>query len=790
LIDVPRLHNTIEERMTAGGRTRDRLGRIPAEVTTLVGRKRDTAEVRRLLSEARLVTLTGIGGSGKSRLAVRVATELRRAFADGVWLVDLVSVTDPARLTYAVSEALGLASRDDEAVTEFLRDRNLLLVLDNVEHLLDACAAFVDRALRTGPGVHVLCTSRQVLGIPAEYVWDVLPLAVPEPVVAYTAGIAARYPAVALFVERAGAVHPAFLLDADNWPTVAEICRQLDGLPLGIELAAAQTRTHSLDQLATGLFRTLEVRHAVPARHRRLDSAFDWSFALCSPGEQLLWQRMSVFAGTFELDAAEYVAGEVDAPSGAGPAEPVPGALDLVAGLVEKSVLCREEPAVGPPRYRLLETVRRYGVDRLRATYGPAEERRLRERHRDWYLDLAERLDADWFGPRQREWVRLLHDESGNFRLALNGATGTVRLRLAAALQYSWYAGAAWGEGRYWLERALPDGTGDLAHLRALLAYAMIAMLQGDRAIARTASEDAVALADALGDPVWCARAAGTLGTALMLGGDLPGAVRVLEPAEAALSGRPATDQLDVLASSSLGVALSYAGDPERATRHVARGVAACRAAGDLWALAYALVGATQPAIQAGRFDAAAGYLEESLRIRRDLDDLVGIAGSLERMAWLAADQGDHDRAARLLGASRHGWALLGQPLYGAARWLHGRDECARRCRAASGETRFTALLTAGEQLATAEAVRYALGEPEPAAGGTGPEPLTLTPRERQVAELIAAGLSNQQIATRLTTSPRTTDSHVQNILRKLGFTSRAQVAAWVAGQPWVARQP
>lgn len=753
---------------------RDRLGRVPAEVTTLIGRKRDTAEVRRLLSEARLVTLTGAGGCGKSRLAIRVASELRRAFTDGVWLVDLATVSDPALLTYAVSEGLGLAARDDETVYGFLRDREVLLVLDNAEHLVDACAALVDRALRTGPGVRVLCTSRQVLGIPAEYVWDVAPLGVPEPGVAYAAGVAARYPAVTLFAERAVAVHPEFVLDAGTWPTVAEICRQLDGLPLGIELAAAQMRTHSLAQLATGLFRSLRVRHAVPARHRRLDSAFDWSFALCSPGEQLLWQRLSVFTGTFELGAAEYVATEVhDGVT----------ALDLVAGLVEKSVLCREEPNGGPPRYRLLETVRRYGLNRLRATYGGAEEQRLRERHRDWYIDLAERLDTDWFGPRQGEWVRRMHAESGNLRMALEGASGTTRLRLAAAMRFSWYASGAWSEGRYWLEHALPDGAADLTHLRGLLTYAMIAMLQGDRWTAEKASREAVALAGRLGDPWWSERAAGVLGTHLLLAGDLSGALLVLGPAEDALARRTPTDQLDVLVLTSLGSALCHAGDPERGALLSARGIAACRAAGDRWNLAYALVGAALPATRTGRLDEAAGYLAESLRLRRDLDDLVGMAGSLEQLAWLAAQRGDHERAARLLGASGHGWELLGQPLYGSSLWLRGREECADRCRQALGETRFSALLAAGGELPTAQAVRYALDEPEPVDDGTGSEPLPLTPRERQVAELIATGLSNQQIATRLVTSPRTAESHVQNILRKLGFTSRAQVAAWVTRQ-------
>src|SRR5438067_2420956 len=643
--------------MPGGGRTRERLGRVPAEVTGLVGRRSDVAEVRRLLSSARLVTLTGTGGSGKSRLAVRAAAELRRAFAEGVWVVDLAAVTEAALLHYAIAEELGIGPSErplPDALLEHVRDREMLLVLDNCEHLVDECAAFADRALRTAPGLRVLCTSRRVLGMAAEHVWDVAPLGVPEQGQAYDSGAETRYPGVALFVERAAAVAPWFALDAENWPTVAEICRQLDGLPLAIELAAAQLRTLSLGQLATGLrehFRHLSTRHAVPARHRGLDSAFDWDFELCSPGEQALWQRLSVFTGTFELSAAEYVF-----------EEPV---LDLLAGLIEKSVLCRVESADGLPRYRLLETVRRYGLDRLRSAYGADEERRLRRRHRDWYVDLAEQYDADWFGPRQTQWAARMRAEYANI-------------------------GAA------------PDS--DFGAALFTLAFAM---------------------------------------------------------------------------------ATFFAGDARRGAELCARLRETCLRRGERWWYGYVLTSSSYPAVAAGELAEAAGYLRESLRIRRELGDSIGTASSLERLAWLAAANGQPERAARLLGAADRSWRKLGRQLWGAELLLRDREECARRCQAALRAERFAALVAQGGGLSTEEAIRYALeeAEPAPAATGTPVEEGRLSPRERQVAELIAQGLSNHQIATQLVTSQRTAESYVQNILRKLGFSSRAQVAAWVAGQ-------
>src|SRR5207248_165118 len=295
-------------------------GHLVAEVTSVVGRQREVAQVKRLLSGNRLVTLTGAGGTGKTRVAVRVAGELRRVFADGVRQVDLAELTDGSLVGYAVAQALSFLS-------------------------------------------------------------------------------AAQVPTPQLFADRAAAVVPGFALTPDNARAVAAICQRLDGLPLAIELAAAQLRTRSLEQLASGLgqrFRLLSSRHAIPRRHARLRDTFDWSYALCSPAERALWTRLSVFAG-FDLDGATAVC--------SGPGLPAELMLDAVVGLVDKSVVLRDE--AGGARYRLLETVREYGLDRL----DPAERTRLRRRHCDWYLGLAERLEAEWFGPAQPRWSGTMRAE-------------------------------------------------------------------------------------------------------------------------------------------------------------------------------------------------------------------------------------------------------------------------------------------------------------------------------------------------------------------------------------------
>jgi predicted ATPase/DNA-binding CsgD family transcriptional regulator len=778
--------------MTVGARNSARAGRLPVEITNFVGRRGEVAEIKRLLAESRLVTLTGVGGCGKTRLALRVAAQLRRAFADGVWLVDLAPVTDEALIVHAVAAALDIGDLSHrsplDVVVDVLRGRQVLLVLDNCEHVLDGCAAFTLAALRGAGGLRILCTSRQPLGMAGEQVWTVPPLAYPEPHGPLAPTASVRYSALALFALRAAAVSPGFVLTADNVATVAEICRRLDGLPLAIELAAARLRALSLDQLADSLqrgFPVLAARAATPAWHRTLEAAFDWSYQMCSPAERTTWQRVSVFADSFDLPAAQAVC----AGDGMSDADMLPA----LAGLVDKSVLIRDEPATGV-RYRLLATVREYGLSRLRAA-DTGREQVLRRRHAHWYRQLTNRFDAEWFGPRQQAWIEQITVELPNLRAAAQFCLSTptdaqTGQRIAADLIFYWHAVALVHEGRHWCERVVAaDAQPTADRLRALLAYAYSLYTQGDSDAAVARAREALDLAGRLDAPHLQARATYALGTALLVSGDLAAARPVLQDAVARLADLDNADAHRSYALNALAVTLLFQGEAQQADRVCAEARDICRTHGERWWLGYTVVASALAALALGDTARATGYVRESLRSRHDMHDVQGMAGSVERLAWIAATVGDYPRAARLLGAADQLWRIVGVTLYGAAQWLRGRQECEARTRQALGDQAYEQARRDGAVLSTDEAVRYALGDrpdrqPGPAGLATaepaGASDSPLTPRELEVAQLVAQGLSNKQIAARLVLSRRTAESHVENILRKLGFTSRTQIAGWI----------
>jgi len=761
-------------------------GRLAAEATSFVDRQDEVAQVRQLVALNRLVTLTGVGGTGKTRLALCAAGELRRTFADGVWQVDLTELSDGSVMDFAVIEALSVPGATERPTAgqlpDYLADRELLLVLDNCEHVLDACAALVTRLLRAAPGLSVLCTSRQPLGMVGETVWTVPPLPVPaapdgtetEP------PDPARYPALALFVDRAAAADARFTLTADNVETVAAICRQLDGLPLAIELAAAQLRCRSLEQLATGLddrFRILSSRHAFPTHHADLWKTFDWSYALCSPVEQMLWARLSVFTG-FDVDGATVVCADERLPR--------ESMLDAVAGLVDKSIVLREE-STGAARYRLLGTVRAYGLDRL----GLAEEERLRARHHDWYLRLAERFDTEWFGSTQPAWAARMRAESANLRAALGwsltapGARASG-VRLATALRYHWLAGGALAEGRYWLRRVL-DGYPEPTRLRVLAqsAYSRILNAQLDATEGAVSCAETLRLAHRLDDPGLLARAVQDLGIHELRCGDDPARARAL--LEEAVERHTAVGGGDpeglVLAQYSLAAARLFQGDPDGADALCARCRQFCADRGEQWSRSAVLLLSALVARTQADPVRTAGYLRESLLLRRALGDVFGMAQTLETIAAVAADAGDSTRAAKLFGVTGRVWRSLGVLRVGSHHYQRQSQAATARARVDLGDEAFEAAIQDGWKLSPEEAFHYAL-EPEgvPAPEPAQPaQPSPLTPRERQVAQLIADGLSNKQIAVRLVIAQRTAESHVENILAKLGFTSRTQIAAWVA---------
>ena len=760
-------------------------GGLPAEVTSFVGRRQATAEVKGALSASRLVTLTGVGGTGKSRLALHVARDLRRAFDDGVWLVELGQVQDPSLLGDTVAEVLGLSdvsSRDPETVLAgYLADKQLLLVLDNCEHLLGDCALLVAGLLPAAPGLRVLASSREPLGIAAERIWPVPPLSVPRPEESWTGeGWGRRYEALALFEERAAAVVPGFALDKDNETAVARLCRRLDGLPLAIELAAVRLRVLSIDDLLVHLqdrFRLLTSgNRAAPSRHRTLRAAVQWSFDLCSELERTLWARLSVFAGGFDLAAAE----DVCADDGLPHQEVFTG----VAGLVDKSLLVRGEDA-GVARYRMLDTIRQYGREQLAG----GEEVVVRRRHRDHYLRLCEQAEADWFGPRQVEWLDRFRAEASNVSTALEFCLtepGQARtgLRMAGALH--WYWTSRIRDGRYWLDRALAHDTGpSRERVKALWVVGWIAGLQGDSIHALAALGECAGLARQFDEESGLGHAIAFTGMMNLLQDELPEAAEAYEQALTHYRAAGLVDPYTAMAVSSLGMIVGLLGDTDRAVALCRESIATCEEHGERWARSWALCNLAIARWLEHDLQRAAAHLREALRLKSALGDQAGVAWCVEELGWISAADEDAQRAAVMFGVGEKLWAAVGGRLSG---WGIARDLSAQakaRAQDALGKRAFDASVEHGKLFSTDKALAYALSEqsapsPPTAASSARPEvePEQLTRRESEVALLIAQGMSNKEIASKLVISRRTAEAHVEHILVKLGFTSRTQIAA------------
>ncbi|WP_037176605.1 ATP-binding protein [Rhodococcus sp. UNC363MFTsu5.1] len=783
---------------------RDKPGNLRVELTSFIGRRHEIAEARRLLSASRLVTLAGVGGVGKTRLALRVAADSRRAFADGVWWIELGELHDSALLAETVAAALGLPDQPGRSVSRLLIDhlstRQTLLVLDNCEHVLGAVAELAQTLLRTSPELRILATSREVLGVDGEQVMRVPPLTAPDTLQTPPLEAMPQYEAVALFVARATAALPDFALTDANCAAVATICGRLDGLPLAIELAAVRIRAMTVEQILqrlTDRYQLLTVGSRVaPTRQQTLRSCVDWSYELCGAAEQKLWAWLSVFAGGFELDAAEGIC----------PEEVVADDfLDTVASLVDKSILLREQ--VGEfVRLGMSETIRDYGREKLHESGDYLDAQR---RHLAWYEQLVLRAESEWIGPDQSDWIARLDREQPNLRDALTYSLTEpvvetdpdVNARIVNALFLFWTCRGLLGEARHWMGRCLTSTDTAQASERLSTLYndSVLAGMQAKLGEAAAGVAQCRALAEQVGDAESLEIANYARGYLALFSGDLAGAV---EPFQIALTiaGTPFTTGSGLSRPVSrvarqlggyLGLALASGllGDEETAVSCHEQVLAVTAPRGESYFRAYSLWALALTVLRTGDTERAGTLMEHGLRLIRQVNVPFVAGWCLESLAWIAIREDNPTRAAILMGAAQRLSQTVGSVSVTLPYLLGNHDECEQLTRGALGNGAYNEALHTGAAMNLDESVAYALGDRLIDQPRTTPAASVLTPRETEVAHLVAEGHTNKAIASMLMISPRTAQGHVEHVLSKLGFTSRTQIAAWIA-ENQLDRQP
>ncbi|HET6154418.1 MAG TPA: LuxR C-terminal-related transcriptional regulator [Marmoricola sp.] len=753
----------------------------------LIGRVTELADVVRLLEPGRVLTLTGIGGSGKTRIARRVSADADR-YVDGVWVVELADLTDADLVADVVAEALDLripaGAPHRSILASFFVEHPGLLVLDNCEHLVAPVADLVADLLALVPALTVLATSRLPLGIMRETVFQVPPLSTPRAGARIDLAGSLEYDSIALYVRRATEAMASYRLTEDNVGDVAALATRLDGIPLAIELAAARVRLLSAESLLARISDHLTLLESDlrdrPVRQRSLTASLDWSYDVCSAAERELWNRLSVFVGGFDLAAAESVC------SGGGIA--VEDVLGLLSALVDMSVVGR----VGQSgtRLRMLEPIRQFGAERL-AEGGRASL--WRDRHLHWYADLSPRMEREWAGPDQVAWMDTMRAEHPNLRAALEHAlarpgTAAIALRMCHDLQHLWICGGHFGEARRWIERSVAATEGArLEKIRALRLSAWFGALQTDLGYARDRVREATALHESAEDEDGDDLADLELGYLLFADGvvtswetDLERGVVMLAESNAAFC--RSGDLTGIIQSQlKMGIAYVFAGDFENAGRVHRSCVQATDALGEICVGAYARWSLGLVALMTGNLVEAEALERDALARSADLGDNLAMAFELETMAWIAALDGDGERATLLLGGAGSIWRRINMPVERTPYVcdLHAMGEA--QSRALLDEESFARFLDRGLHMPLLDVVDLALGAKEASVGRSEAGPLSR--RENEVAALVAEGLTNRDIAERLFVSERTVGGHVQSILRKLGFSSRARVAAWVTAR-------
>ena len=829
-----------EERFGAGKHN------LPSPRTSFVGREREMVEVRRELATTRLLTLTGAGGSGKTRLALEVARDLIGVYPDGVWLVGLAGLSEGDLIPQTVAAALRVPERPGQALTdtlmETLSDNELLLILDNCEHLVEEAAHLVDTLLDSCPHLRVLATSREPLDISGEVNRVVPLLSLPArtdeefdkgPTVDRLMG----YEAIRLFVDRARLRLPDFELTQQNAGAVARVCWKLDGMPLAIELATARMGALAVEQVAQRLDVSLDVlsgtNRTVAPRQQTLRATIDWSHRLLAEEEQKIFRRFSVFAGGWTLETAEAVC------SGGGIKQG--DVLDLLGGLVDKSLVAAAAATGGTVRYKMLEPIRQYARQKLEEI-GEADE--VRDRHAASFLALAEDTEPELAGQQQGAWVEWLEGEHDNMREALSWflerGEGELALRLGAALWRFWHARGYLSEGIRWLERVLTDddSTTSPARVKALEGMGWLVQLQGDYKRARATYEEMLELSKELDDKGNIATALNSLGTVAAQHGDNERARTLLQEnleviGELEEEGDPASLLKKFYVFNLLGyLAINEEDDYAQGTTLWEESLALAREAGDTYLVGNTLSNLGHPALMQrdyeraktlseealkvahesggasagfaasalinlgiaalglGEHELAMGSFQDTLLVSQDMGAKPQVIESLEGMASISGALRKDTRAAHLWGAAEMAREVTGIALSSGERSLH--EPYLLSARGRLGEIAWEEALAEGQAMSLEEAAEYAVASEEqpatltlraPEEPSADQQPVPLSPREQEVARLASRELSNYQIASQLVLSEHTVATHIRNILKKLGLRSRTQIAAYFTEQ-------
>ncbi|MGN6793164.1 MAG: ATP-binding protein [Streptosporangiaceae bacterium] len=810
-------------------------GNLPAEPNSFIGRERDLAELVAILDRSRALTLCGPGGIGKTRLALRLAAMLADRFPDGTWIADFAdadlaeagpaaSHSGPPSAVGLVTAALGIRPEVGrelaDTLTEALRPRAMLLVLDTCEHLVGACAELVQRLLAGCPGLHVIATSREPLGVRGEIIWRVPPLGLPHAGDGNDAAEVAGSEAVQLFVERAAAARPGFALHDRNMRAVADICRTLDGVPLAIELAAARVRALSAEQIADRLADRFELlalgQRTAPARQQTLRAAVEWSNELLNPAERLLLSRLSVFHG-WNLDMAERVCAD-------GQLSPYQ-VLDQLRALIDKSLVSLDGELNGDARYRLLDTVREIAAEQAAAA---GEMPGLRAAHRDCMLSIAEQIASVAYVRGEPSWperVALYHRaraDRANFNLALaccvQRGDAEEGLRISHALSGYWLASGEVAEGVGWLDRLLAIDTLMPAGVRAkalavrselafeqldyaaaasyareclelsqpikdgnpaagLRLLALTELVSGRAEQALTHAEAAVAAATSMGDDWEEGVAIAVRAAVIAAQGDLIEAEKGFQHALDVLRDNNGWGVANVL--YGLGQVARARRDIDGAAEYFREALALYRQIDARPEMARCLAGIGRIALTQGDLPMAADSLIESMRLSLATGHRLAVARGLQALAALASALGEAAQAVKLAGAAQAASeAIAGQSSASASRRLARLVDEANE---SLGPDVTSSLLAEGRAMSPHRAAQL-LTAPAPSAAPARSEPNgPLTSREFEIATLAVSGLSNREIAERLFIAQTTVARHIANIFGKLELSSRAQLAVWMA---------